>query len=155
MRYYAGIGSRETPGDVLVFMHSIAIHLGSHAILRSGGAKGADRAFEEGCDENDLGKKEIFLAKDCTPEALVMAANYHPAWDRCSEAARKLHGRNCMIMLGRNLDTPVSFVICWTKDGQESGGTGQAMRIALQHKIPVLNLFYPETQEMIRRMILA
>ena len=45
---------------------------------------------------------------------------------------------------GDDLKTPSDFVICWTKDGKDTGGTGQAMRIATYYWIPVYNLFYPE-----------
>ena len=61
---YAGIGSRETPEGVLLKMEKIAFYLAHRydATLRSGGAIGADIAFEAGCDSAN-GKKEIFYAK--------------------------------------------------------------------------------------------
>ena len=105
-------------------------------ILRSGGAKGADQAFEKGAGW----KKEIFLASDVTDEAIEFTSKYHPNWKACKPYARALHGRNAMIILGKNLDTPVDFVVCWTKDGKDSGGTGQAIRIAWDHKIKVFFL---------------
>lgn len=50
-------------------------------------------------------------------------------------------------VFGRNLDEPVDFVICWTKDGKEGhgserpcGGTGQAVEMASLKGIPVINL---------------
>ena len=49
MLYYAGIGSRETPDHVLETMASAAQYLGKEGFtLRSGGAKGADTAFDQG-----------------------------------------------------------------------------------------------------------
>jgi cell division GTPase FtsZ len=53
---------------------------------------------------------------------------------------RKLHARNAMIVLGKNLDDPVDFIICWTPGGTGSGGTGQALRIARAYGIPVYDL---------------
>lgn len=133
---YAGIGSRETPHLILNKMTDIAVKYSSLGyLLRSGGAIGADTAFENGSSFS-----EIFRAKDATKDAILMAESFHPAWHRCSEYAKKLHGRNMMILLGKNLDTPVDFVVCWTKDGKPSGGTGQALRAALHYKIPVFNL---------------
>jgi hypothetical protein len=32
------------------------------------------------------------------------------------------------------------MVVCWTKDGKSSGGTGQALRIAEYYSIPIFNL---------------
>lgn len=51
MKYYSGLGSRETPGLILAIMTDIAKHLGERGyVLRSGAADGADSAFEEGAD---------------------------------------------------------------------------------------------------------
>ena len=48
-RSYAGIGSRKTPPHVLAAMTQIAEALAERGyILRSGGAGGADSAFEKG-----------------------------------------------------------------------------------------------------------
>ena len=59
--YFAGIGSRQTPQSVQDLMVGIGRYLADRSwILRSGGAVGADMAFESGCDEVH-GRKEIFL----------------------------------------------------------------------------------------------
>lgn len=138
MKYYAGIGSRETPGHILKKMKNIAKELHtSKYILRSGGAIGADTAFASGA--GDL--KEIFKAKDATQEAIEYASQFHPAWDQCNDYARQLHGRNAMIILGRDLHTPVSVVYCYTKNGKDIGGTGLGMRIAWANNIKVYNLY--------------
>jgi predicted Rossmann fold nucleotide-binding protein DprA/Smf involved in DNA uptake len=43
MKFYAGIGSRETPPDILEWMTSLAANLETmNYVLRSGGAQGAD-----------------------------------------------------------------------------------------------------------------
>ena len=149
---YAGIGSRETPSDVMVTMSKLAkyfAHLGW--ILRSGGANGADSAFEAGCDEESGGKEiylpwkgfngKVSLLNWISPEALEMAALYHPAWNKLNDAARRLMARNCYQVMGGNLDCPSDFIVCWTKDGKASGGTGQAVRIAIDYGIPVFNLY--------------
>jgi len=143
-RFYAGIGSRETPSSVLVIMKQLATKLEKLGFtLRSGGADGADSAFAAGCKH-----KRIYLAHEATPAAIKIASDFHPAWNRCSEYARKLHGRNSFQILGDKLDTPASFVICWTRDGAinnsqrsiATGGTGTAISIANHYKIPVFNL---------------
>jgi len=59
VRSYAGVGSRETPADVLQVMTRFARHMESRGyILRSGGAPGADTAFEDGASES---AREIYL----------------------------------------------------------------------------------------------
>ncbi|NYZ25158.1 hypothetical protein HND93_36125, partial [Azospirillum sp. ROY-1-1-2] len=61
MMHYAGIGSRETPPAVLEVMAAVGERLAQLGwVLRSGGAVGADQAFERGCDRVG-GRKEIFL----------------------------------------------------------------------------------------------
>ena len=69
-----------------------------------------------------------------------ITARLHPAWHRCSPAARKLHARNAAILLSFGLDRPVDAVVAWTRDAVVTGGTGMGLRIAVAHGIPVLNL---------------
>jgi len=139
-RLYAGIGSRETPDDKLSQMTLIGKRLARLGfVLRSGGAVGADSAFETGSDDGN-GFKEIFLADDATQEAFKIASRIHPNWAACSEYAKKLHARNVFQILGRDLKTPVDFVTCWTKMGLPSGGTRTAIMLARENKIPVINL---------------
>jgi len=153
MNYYAGIGSRRrTPDYILAMMTVLASKLEQEGyILRSGHAQGADRAFEAGVI--DLDHKEIFTSKDAINAAMIIAEEYHPNWDNCDKIAKKLHGRNVMIILGRNFKNPVKFVICYTPDGNCTGGTGLGMRIAQDHGIPVFNLFYKSVRERLNKFI--
>lgn len=150
---YAGIGARATPKVVLAQMYTISRKLYYMGYtLYSGGADGADRAFEEGS-----GKSLIFLPWDGfnnrkvsytrdNIEYLVPQMNfelvqkYHPKPDKLSAKGRCLMSRNSYQVLGPDLKSPVDFVLCWTKDGKASGGTGQALRIAQDYNIPVFNL---------------
>lgn len=79
--------------------------------------------------------------------ALDLAAKFHPAWNRCSPAAKKLHARNGFIVLGPNLNDPVKLVVAWTPGGLGGGGTGQALRIAQAYGIPVVDLGQYSDQE--------
>lgn len=149
MKYYAGIGSRETPPDICQLFTLIAARMEANGYtLRSGGANGADIAFEKGVNTGT--NKEIFLPWkgfngspsllfSPSKDAFEMAAIYHPAWNRLSDAALKMMARNCHQVLGLNLNSPVDIVICWTPNGSGSGGTGQAIRIANAYNIPVVD----------------
>jgi len=160
MRYYAGIGSRETPPQICKLMTRIAKRLSEKGwTLRSGGAKGADSAFESGSTLSEIylpydgfEKKRdhmigYFDAESFSnyQEASAIAADFHPAWDRCGEWARKMHTRNVYQVLGMDLNTPSSCIVCWTKSGGLSGGTAQAMRIAQAHNIPIFNLYFEDS----------
>ena len=144
MKYYTGVGARKTPIETLEIFTSLAAALSKrNFILRSGGAKGADSAFEKGAEQ-----KDIFYANDATEEAMEIAKRYHPAWDRMSSYAKKLHGRNAFQVLGRDLKTPANFLVCWTPDGCidhpsrsiRTGGTGTAISIAWANRVEVFNL---------------
>ena len=150
MKYYAGIGSRKTPPAILQIMTNIANKMRvKEYTLRSGGAIGADKAFEQGA--GDL--KKIFTADSHLSEAAMMTVDkYHPAPHRLNPYGKRLMARNSMQILGEDLNSPVEIVFCWTPDGadgtkiltsQETGGTGQAIRIAASHNIHVINLQNP------------
>lgn len=149
MIYYTGIGSRQTPEEVLEEFTATSKWLenkfNGNITLRSGGADGADTAFEMGAIN-----KEIFLPwkgfnnnnselYNILPKAFEIAENIHPAWHKCSQGARKLHARNIHQILGRDLKTFSRFVICYTPNGSSSGGTGQAIRLAKQLNIPIFD----------------
>lgn len=178
--YYAGIGSRSTPDYILNLMSAIAVHLaklGWH--LRSGGAEGADAAFELGASQvTDVGmaqNRTIYLPWDGAPGAFTyvgseeefaaaaqIASRHHPNWFRLGRGARRLQTRNVFQVLGHTLAVRSSFVVCWTPDGAErgvdtsisTGGTGQAIRIADANGIRVFNLKNMETQEAIQHIVL-
>ena len=149
---YSGIGSRKTPEDILKFMTQIAQFMDSQKfILRSGAAEGADTAFENGVSH--WWRKSIFLPwkgfngrdsrdYEVSESAMLLAEKFHPAWNTLPEATKLLIARNGYQVLGRFLNNPVKLVICYTRDGKDSGGTGQAIRIAQYYNIPIFNLYY-------------
>lgn len=161
MKIYAGIGSRSTPSDLIALMEMISKKLNdSGFLLRSGGADGADSAFEKFSSN-----KEIFLPWDgfngyqhdgesyfdylqCPGWSIAKQSveAFHPNPKKLSSAGRRLMARNAMQILGRDCKTPADVVICWTKDGKEVGGTSQAIRIARAKNIPVLNLGNSRTE---------
>ena len=154
MKKYAGIGSRQTPIDIQTIMTNLAIALANENwILRSDGAEGADSAFELGARLKEIylpwngfcGKyadNNSYFVIDCTEDALDFVYNYHPRGEFLQKGALKLMTRNTYQVLGPYLDDPVDVLFCWTSDGKASGGTGQAMRIAKDYNIPIVNLYY-------------
>lgn len=167
---WAGVGSRETTPDVLALMTRIARRLAELGhTLRTGAAPGADTAFEAGHREACGAERlEVYLPwaafereararrgwtggvalERATMRAEAIAARHHPNWVRLGNGARLLQSRNSHQALGRGLDDPVRFVLCWTPDGAttgretspKTGGTGQAVRVASACGVPVLNL---------------
>ena len=81
-----------------------------------------------------------------------MASKFHPRWDALPVYVKMLMGRNSYQILGLDLETPSDFVICWTLDGQITGGTGQTLRMAAYYGIPVLNFGNLTLNEMNTRL---
>ena len=133
---WAGIGSRITPIDVLHKMTVVAYDLDKQGyVQRSGGATGADTAFEKGVKSNN---KIILRPEHATRASITLASTFHPAWERCNEYARLLHGRNAMIIMGEDLQTPAKFVLYWAPS-ETHGGTAMGVAIAKANKIPTYN----------------
>ncbi len=161
MKFYTGIGSRQTPKDICDLMTRTAAELeGAGYILRSGGAEGADTAFEKGVKL----RKEIYipwknfngnpsLLFEPSQEAIEMARQFHPAWDKCSKGAKILHARNCHQILGKDLKTNSLFALCWTPGGRLTGGTAQALRIAMHYGIPICNFGASDAKEQFRKLL--
>ncbi len=174
--YYTGIGSRSTPPDTLGLMTMIAIELARQGrVLRSGGAVGADTCFEAGCyiggggfeifypdhyeipHPNDNGKKPILYVGYDAPNIVSQARNiakaHHPRWEFLNPAVQKLMIRNVFVVLGITMREPSKFVLCWTPDGKDSGGTGHTIRVARSYDIPVYNLCIPSEEEKARKWL--
>jgi hypothetical protein len=162
-KIYAGIGSRETPGEMLDTMLLAGKELGRMGwYLRTGGANGADTAFAHGAHPQMRqihlpwnGYNGLFVEQDASRivpveqgsdhQAYEIAAAHHPAWHWLSPAVRSLMARNVTIILGANLDAPANMVVCWTAGGRGEGGTGQGIRVAKTYGIEVFDLGLPET----------
>jgi hypothetical protein len=169
-RIYAGIGSRETPAVVLEAMAAAATRLAQGGwTMRTGLSPGADQAFYEGALDG-RGRVELYLPcaefqsrarsskegpdvrvlAEPTEAAYSLAAGFQPGWAALCPRVRRLRARDIHQVLGGDLCTPAALVVCWTPDGsldgsdRRAGGTGQTLRVAHRHGVPVLNLARPE-----------
>jgi hypothetical protein len=185
---YTGIGSRTTPPVILDLMLEIGRYFGKHGVtLRSGGAPGADIAFEQGCDSAG-GPKQIFfptkiwMGKDSSlrtgtyhlmgpdinlQEASIWAQriwtyrNLQYEWNRLKPFTKLLMIRNSLQILGPQMVSPTKLIICWTTNGELTGGTGQTMMMAehINHSkeydyvIPIINLQIQSHRDAIRNLL--
>lgn len=154
-------------------MSRIAVRLARRGfVLRSGGADGSDLAFEAGATSIEApceiylpwrgfnGSKSALHDLETHGRAAEIASRCHPAWSRLKDSHRKLHTRNVYQVLGRDLESPAEFVICWTPDGveegahtsRETGGTGTAIRVASMFGVPVINLLNPGALDRIKAL---
>lgn len=157
MKYYTGIGSRSTPQDVAQLMRDVATYLSSIGYtLRSGGADGADLAFQSGSTDSEIflpwpnfnNAKEGIICRHYL--AIELAKRFHPNYSNLSTGAKKLMHRNSHQLFGINMDTPSDFVICWTPNGNGGGGTGQALRIAKHYNIPIFDIGHYNNMDVAR-----
>ncbi len=165
---YAGIGSREAPYDVELesTIQQIVEYCESLGLtMVSGGAPNMDTRFEKYI--KNPSKKKIYLPWkgfngnkstlfEPSPEAFEIAAKFHPAWNRLTTPVRKLMARNTHQVLGGDCNSPIIFIVCWTPGGKYQGGTSQAMRIADHYRIPIINLFnnnFEQVKEKINKAI--
>lgn len=167
--WFAGIGTREEklPEEserMLVDVSAALCEAGWG--LRSGAATGSDAACERGCDRVG-GAKQIFLPfkgfnghksplYSYTEAHEELVRRFHPAPDkliffdkrrgRTNDFGWKAMIRNGSQVLGHDLDDPSKAILCYTPKGAVTGGTGQALRIAMapEYNIPVHNLGHPQ-----------
>ena len=173
MKAYTGVGSRETPEEIMLLMTKLAAKLEAQGwTLRSGAADGADTGFENGVSNPE--NKEIFIAwngfsgrketeegvyclkGEIAQQSELIAAEVHPAWDRLSRGARGLHSRNCFQVLGSDLSSPSKFLVCWAqidKHGVPKGGTRTSWVLAQERGIPCFNLFLEKDKERIEKWL--
>ena len=182
-KYYTGIGSRQTPKDILKLMEDIAFKLAQKGyILRSGAAGGADTAFEDGAkyyaeqidervtlaqlyipwasfvsyDEYYKDWYKVLGRMSKIEEAYQLASETHPAWDKCSTGAKALHARNTFQILGSGLNNPSSFLICWAqvdKYGKIRGSTATAWELAKKHNVPCFNLYNEDDKQRLIKFV--
>lgn len=164
-KYYAGIGSRSVPESIAKLMGVMAAKLSEHGyILRSGNAEGADQAFARGAVEADIFlpwddfqkpfqkvfKEHNYIVVEESDEQAQKSLKYHPNCAALTQVSKKFMRRNYRQVMGK----PNSeFIICWTPDGKEVGGTAQAMRIAKDHDIPIFNLAFPKHKEFLCNLL--
>jgi predicted Rossmann-fold nucleotide-binding protein len=160
---YAGVGARQTPVEILQVMRAIARALAKDGYtVQTGAARGADQAFAEGALHADgtarlclpWGSYEkdwvkslaspviLDVLQDTDVEAFASVEKFHPSPHVLKQSVKRLHARNFCIL------RQCEFVVCWTPGGVETGGTGQALRIAEHQKQVIWNLGNPEVLAM-------
>jgi len=179
---YAGIGSRETPPDVMktsVIFANILTELG-YALYSGGCPKGMDMACLKGAYRHssfDKSKHRIYLSWNGMSDLYHLPAaglydaqrfpNYEEAgaiglrmrgvWDGLGRGGIAHHSRNPYQVLGDDLKSPVDFVYTWAppvgKNGNVKGGTATAVKLALENNIPVYNMYYDEVRERVEHFV--
>lgn len=150
--FYAGVGSRNTPPVFIDKITKLAEALDKEKgfVLRSGNAGGADRSFQKGAENlevflpwpgfNSGHGGSVEVSKEIRNKSMYMVSKFHKNFKALTKGELLLHARNMQILLGRNLDDPVSFVLYWNPIGKKMGGTYLTISAAKKLGIPVFNL---------------
>jgi len=167
-----GIGSREI--DTIQFeicqnLATVLANKGWH--LRSGGARGADTAWELGFTGSD--RKTIYLPErnfngrgnapyfkvpsdwhELWFEAQEIARKIHPRFDAMAEFGQNAHTRNVFQVLGDDLKTKADLVIaCAEPNGRSvKGGTATAFNLAKALGVTTFNVWLPQDRETIYKI---
>lgn len=156
-----GIGSRQTPPEILELFEALGDEARDQGDcwIRSGHAEGADYAFEKGARDrcivylpwNGFNKDKKVLGIPRTQplreEVLEIVYRYESYARNLNDPVKLIKSRNVYQILGEDLNTPSDLVVCWTEEGEIEGGTGLAIKIALDYKIPVINVGDYDTQK--------
>ena len=158
---YAGIGSRQTPQEILEEMTETSKMLESYGytlntgVTFKGKEEGADAAFSRGTN-----KKNLFAPEKATDREMQIAKEIHPNWEalvRKGPGGAKLMARNTNQIFGENLDTPVDFVLFYAEEVSGSirpkGGTGQAVEMARRKGIPTINMADSNWKEQLENVL--
>ena len=128
-----------------------------HITVRVDGAEGQAEYFEKNALNTEIhlpwkgfGDKESKFSFN-PDEAYYLAKLYTPNYESIKEGARIFLARNVRLVMGKNLQSPALFLVCWTKDGCEhardrnmsTGFAGLPIAVASALKIPVFNLSNP------------
>lgn len=170
MKFYAGIGSRKLSASELALCRDIGEYLANLGwTLQTGACTGADQAFANGalhangkvllCLPWDSYEKDwVSWARKKKADTLTLNNSHehawtsikdHPAYNKLSQGAKRLHARNYLIVQNTQL------VLAWPKKNQwgQLGGTGRGMDIANQMGIELLNLNSLEDRERVLRKL--
>ena len=148
-----GIGSRETPQEFLELFEELGEEARLHEWwIRSGHADGADYAFEKGARARCIvylpwegfNRQRPMLGIPRTQplrdEVLKIVYQHEAYAKKLKDAIKLIKSRNVYQVLGEDLNSPADVVVCWTEEGMPVGGTGLAIKIAMDYKIPIVNV---------------
>jgi hypothetical protein len=156
---YAGVGSRQTPENVLSQMTEIATELESKGYTLNTGVtfygkkEGADKAFDDGTKKKNLFSPE---KQGSRAKEQAIAKEIHPAPEYLKGGGLKLMARNTNQVFGDNLNAPVDFVLFYAKETKgirPEGGTGQAVEMARRKNIPTINMANPNWRQELDKVL--
>lgn len=168
--YYAS-GNRDAPDHILAKVNQLAKDLDEFGYtLRHGSMDGIEVAMEAGAKHKELhvpflpwkefDKKQVASYFN-TDEVKALAEMFHPTWDGLKPVIQAFLSKNVRGILGKDLKSPVRFIVCWSEDGAEfsnektnkTGSVGHIIALASALKIPVFNYGKPDADTRLRQFL--
>jgi hypothetical protein len=165
---FVATGNRDTPRDIIDKMRSISAELEQYSFtLRVGGLDGPDEALETAVKNPELylpfkgfNNKESKNTFNTT-QNMDVAKIFQPGFDSLKPGIQAFLGKNVRMTLGKNMDSPAMFILCWTEDGAErasecsvkTGNMRHIIAIASAMKIPVFNLGKNDAEMRLRKYL--
>lgn len=165
---YAGIANKGAPPAILEAIARIVKDLDAAGfMLRSDGSDGPGDVYEASANRkevhlpwrefNNKDSKHTFNQK----EAFELAKMFHPAFEGLTPAVKAFMARNARVILGKDLKSPVMFVLCWSEDGVEhardktsrTGNVGHSIAIASALRVPIFNLQKADAEQRLRAYV--
>lgn len=164
---YIGIGDKTTPPAIIDRIKEIGSKLSDKGyILRTPGFTDAEKAFESSTENKEIylpwkkasteglnidDKDKVFRYSKDIPE---IARKIVPVYENLPIAPKAMIDRDIAMVLGKDLRSPVKFVLCWTPDGAEklsektmkTGFIGTIITLCTIVKIPVFNLYKADAE---------
>lgn len=165
---YVGTGNRDTPDTILQQMDRLAKELSQFGhVLRSGALDGPDLAFEAGSTETEihLPWKDFNQRKGLSyfnsNEVKTIAKMFQPTFDGLKPAIQAFLCKNVRCIMGKDLKSPVRFIVLWSVDGAEhsrdcvpaTGSMTHLIKIASAMKIPVFNLGKQDAEQRLKQYL--
>jgi hypothetical protein len=163
---YAALGNENPPAHIIDLINKFAKELEDAGYtMRTGGMKGTEDLFEKAVSVlkeihlpwRDFDQKESKFTY--TPDnAKLIAARFQPGWDGLKPFIQTFLAKNVRVLMGKDLKSPVLFLITWSEDGAESareksaktGNAGHGIAVASELRIPIFNLGRPESVQRLR-----
>jgi hypothetical protein len=165
----ACLANAGAPQEKKVVFEKLAQFLVSRGFtVRTAGGKDGEDAFEKGAGEklevhipwkNFDGRQSAFCKT--SDEAKNVVRQFSPSFESLSKGVQTIIASKAHVVLGKELNTPILFLVVWSLDGAETkkectaktGFVSTPIKIAESLKIPVFNLKRDDALERIKACI--
>lgn len=152
---YAALSNKNAPEEVVETMRRLVHKLNDEGYtLRTAGNEGPEESLEAQTEQKEVhipwkgfnNRESRFNRNDNNAIEIVQA--FHPTFASLKPAVQAIIARSAHVILGKDLRSPVRFLVCWSEDGLEnakdrsikSGYMGMPVAVANSLSIPVFNL---------------